>query len=117
MQPTATLEDIKAYQEKIQKDKITPHNLPSCVRYALDSVYFKIHAYRERHFLIIVELIVQAVFCPLVRFICTGCGKTVTHYPDFAIPHKHYTRQSITGFVEAYIESEDITTNRTAICS
>ncbi len=112
MPPTATHEDIKAYQEKVQKDKITPQNLPPCVRCALDSVYFKIHAYRERRFLIIVELIVQAVFCPLVRFICTGCGKTVTHYPDFVIPHKHYTRQSITGFVEAYIGSENITYER-----
>jgi len=112
MPPTATLEDIKAYQEKVQKDKITPHNLPPCVRCVLDSAYFKIHAYRERRFLILVELIVQAVFCPLVRFVCPGCGKTVTNYPDFAIPHKHYTRQSITGFAEAYIESEEITYER-----
>jgi hypothetical protein len=28
MPPTATLEDIKAHQEKVEKDKITPANLP-----------------------------------------------------------------------------------------
>ena len=29
MPPTATLEDIKAYQEEVEKDKITPH---TCLR-------------------------------------------------------------------------------------
>lgn len=28
MPPTATLEDIKAHQQKIEKSKITPDNLP-----------------------------------------------------------------------------------------
>ena len=27
MPPTATLEDIKAYQQKVEKNKITPHDL------------------------------------------------------------------------------------------
>ena len=38
-----------------------------------------------------------------------GCGKTFTFYPDFAIPHKHYTRPSITGFSASYLESDDMT--------
>ena len=109
MPPTATLEDIKAHQEKIEKGKITSDNLPPCPCCSVESEFFKIHAYRERRFLIIIEMLIKAVYCSLVRFICPGCGKTLTHYPDFAIPHKHYTRPTITGFSASYLESDDMT--------
>ena len=109
MPPTATLEDIKAYQQKVEKNKITPHNLPPCPRCRVDSSFFKIHAYRERRFLIIIEMLIQAAYCSLVRFACPGCGKTFSFYPDFAIPHKHYTRPTITGFSAGYVESDDTT--------
>jgi hypothetical protein len=72
-------------------------------------VFFKVHAYRERRFLIIIEMLIKATYCSLVRFICPGCGKTFTHYPEFAIPHKHYTRPTITGFSAGYVESENMT--------
>ena len=106
---TATLEDIKAYQKKVEKDKITPHNLPPCPRCRVDSCFFKIHAYRERRFLIIIEMLIQAAYCSLVRFKCPGCEKTFTNYPDFAIPYKHYTRHSIMGFSDRYLSCEHIT--------
>ena len=109
MPPTATLEDVKAYQLKVEKDKITPHNLPPCPRCRVDSSFFKIHAYRERRFLIIIEMLIKAAYCSLVRFKCPGCGKTFTNYPNFAIAHKHYTRPSITGFSASYLESDDTT--------
>ena len=109
MPPTATLEDIKAYQQKVEKDKITPHNLPPCPRCSVDSSFFKIHAYRERRFLIIVEMLINAAFCTLIRFRCPGCGKTFTFYPDFAIPHKHYTQLTIMRFAGTYLQSDDIT--------
>ncbi len=109
MPQTATLEDIKAHQERVEKDKITPDNLPPCSRCSVEAAFFKIHAYRERRFLIIIEMLIKAAYCSLVRFICPGCGKTFTHYPDFAIPHKHYTRPSITGFSASYVESENMT--------
>ena len=72
MPPTATLEDIKAYQEKVEKDKITPHTLPPCPRCRVDSSFFKVHAYRERRFFIIVEMLIKAAFCTLIRFRCPG---------------------------------------------
>jgi len=53
--------------------------------------------------MIIVDLLVVAVYCALIRFICPGCKKTFTYYPDFAIPYKHYTRQSIIGYAGAYV--------------
>ena len=109
MPPTATLEDIKAHQQRVEKNKITPDNLPPCPRCSVESAFFKIHAYRERRFLIIIEMLIKAAYCSLVRFKCPGCNKTFTDYPDFAIPHKHYTRPSITGFSASYLESDDMT--------
>ena len=106
---TTTLEQIKAHQLNVEKDKITPHNLPACLCCGVDSALFKLHAFRERRFLVIVEMLIQAAFCTLVRFRCIGCGKTFTDYPDFAIPHKHYTRPTIMGFAGAYVESEKMT--------
>ena len=44
MPPTATLEDIKAHQQRVEKDKITPDNLPPCSRCSVESEFFKIHA-------------------------------------------------------------------------
>jgi hypothetical protein len=109
MPPTATLEDIKAHQQRVEKNKISPDNLPPCPRCNVESEFFKIHAYRERRFLIIIRMLVQAAYCSLVRFGCPGCGKTFTHYPEFAIPHKHYTQPSITGFSADYIDSDGMT--------
>jgi hypothetical protein len=109
MPPTATYEQIKAYQNQVEKNKISPHGLGPCPRCHLESIFFKLHAYRERRFLIIVDLFVKAVFCTLVRFRCTGCDKTITNYPQFAIPHKHYTRQTIEGLSRSYVENDQMT--------
>lgn len=112
---TATIEDIKAYLRKSEKGEITPDSLPPCERCAVEARHFKIHAYRERRFLIIVNMAVQAAHCPLTRFACPGCGKTITLYPDFAIPHKHYTRQAIMHFAKTYVAS-DVTYQQALIC-
>ena len=111
---TATHEDIKAYQEKVEKNQITPNDLGRCPRCYLEAVAFKFHAYRERRFLIIAEMIVKAVYCSLIRFMCTGCGKTITYYPGFAIPHKHYTRQTIVNYSSNYV-TDDQKTYQSAI--
>jgi hypothetical protein len=109
MPPTATLDDIKAYQKRVEKNEITPHDLPPCPICNVESMFFKIHAYRERRFLVIIESLIKSVHCPLIRFRCPGCGTTMTYYPDFALPHKHYTRQSIMSHAGAYVESETST--------
>ena len=106
---TATHEEIKAYQEKVEKGKITSDGLEPCPRCNLEPGHFKIHAFRERRFLIIVEMLVEAVYCALVRFKCTGCGKTFAFYPDFAVPHKHYTRQTVLEFSKSYVEDDQKT--------
>lgn len=107
MPPTATMEDIKAYLRSCEKGEITPENLPPCPRCNVESRYFKTHAYRERLFFIIVDMVVQQIRGYLIRFRCPGCGKTFPFYPDFAMPYKRYTRQTITGFAERYVNSND----------
>jgi transposase-like protein len=111
---SATIEDIKAYQAQVEKDKITSQGLPPCPICQLDPLFFKIHAYRERRFLLIIEMLVKSFFCTLVRFRCTRCGKTFTQYPEFAMPYKHYTRQTIERFSAAYVK-DDQKTYETAV--
>jgi len=106
---TATMEDIKSYQEKVDKNEITPFNLPACPDCYFDSQYFKIHSYRERCFLIIIKMYVRLIYCTLVRFRCPRCGKTITNYPDFAIPYKRYTRQTIESYSSSYVEDDQKT--------
>ncbi len=103
---TATHEQIKAYQDKVEKGKIKSDGLDPCPRCNLEPGHFKIHAFRERRFLIIVEMLVEAVYATLVRFKCAHCGKTFAFYPDFAVPHKHYTRQTVVKFSSTYIEDD-----------
>jgi len=105
MPPMVTIADIKAYQAKVEKDKITPEGLAPCPRCELEPKLFKIHAYRERRFLFIVEMLVKSIFCSLVRFRCTRCGKTFTQYPGFAMPYKHYIRQTVESLGKSYIEN------------
>jgi hypothetical protein len=107
MPPTATPENLEEYLRACQKGKITPERLPPCPRCNVESLYFKFHAYRERIFLIIVDMVIRPIRAYLLRFCCPGCGKTFTYYPDFAIPYKRYTRQTITGFAERYVDSDN----------
>lgn len=114
MPPTATLQDIKAHQDRIEKNQITPDRLPPCPRCGIASALFRLHAYRERKFLIIIEMLVQAVACTLARFRCPGCGKTFTHYPAFALPYKRYSQPTIEGFCARYLESDPMTYQQAA---
>jgi transposase-like protein len=109
MTKTPEMDNIKAYLKKVEKNQISPQNLPDCARCSLEAHYFKLHGYRERCFLIIVGMTVQPEYAPLVRFRCPACNKTVTYSPDFALPYKHYTRQSILGFAENDLTSETAT--------
>jgi hypothetical protein len=97
----------------VEKDKIAAHNLPPRPRCRVDSAFFKLHAYRERRFLVIVDMTVRSGLCTLVRFSCPGCGKTFTYYPDFSLFHKHYTCTSMMGFTGTYVESDDTTYKQT----
>ena len=112
---SATPEDIKAYQEQLEKNKIKPDNLPPCPQCSVESAFFKEHAYRDRTFLVIVDMLVKTVFSVLLRFRCPECGKTFTYYPDFALPYKRYTRQTVTHFSRSYVQDPDATYQKAAM--
>jgi len=112
---STTLEAIKAYQQQLEKNKIKPDNLPPCSRCLVESAFFKEHAYRDRKFLVIVDMLVKTVLSALLRFKCPGCGKTFTYYPDFALPHKHYTRQTLTHFSRSYVQDPEATYQKAAM--
>jgi hypothetical protein len=54
-------------------------------------------------------MFVKAVYCTLVRFKCSRCGKTFAFYPDFAVPYKHYTRQTVLTFSRFYVQDDQKT--------
>ena len=112
---SATLEDIKTYQHALEKNKIKPDNLLPCPDCRLQSAFFKPHAYRERKFLVIIEMSIKTVTSALIRFKCPDCGKTFTYYPDFALPYKRYTRPTITSFSQVYLEDEAISYRKALI--
>jgi hypothetical protein len=66
------MKDIKAYLKTCEKGEVTSQDLPPCPRCKVESRYFKIHAYRERLFLIIVDMVVQPIRAYLLRFRCPG---------------------------------------------
>jgi len=112
---SATPQDIKAYQEKLEKNKIKPDNLSPCYRCHVESTFFKEHAYRERKFLVIVDMLVETVLSALVRFKCPGCGKTFTYYPDFTLPYKRYTQQTVKHFSRSYVQDPEATYQKAAM--
>ena len=112
---SATPQDIKAYQELLEKNKIKPDNLPPCPRCFVDSIFFKQHAYRDRKFFVIVDMMVKTIFSALLRFKCPGCGQTFTYYPDFALPYKRYTRQTLTHLSRSYLQNPDATYQKAAM--
>jgi transposase-like protein len=112
---SATPEEIKAYQMKLDNDEIRPDDLPACPRCHVESAFFKEYAYRERIFLVIVDSVVKTASSALVRFVCPGCGKTFTYYPDFALPYKRYTRSAVTHFSRCYVQNPEATYQKAAM--
>lgn len=99
------LEQIEAYNQKVRRNLI-PCILPPCPRCSVDADQFKRHELRKRQFNVVVEQVIHTVKGLLIRWICPGCQKTFSQYPDFAIPYKRYVLPNILEYAERYIESE-----------
>lgn len=100
--------DIENYSKKVKKGKIVP-SIPKCPVCNLSSEEFKRHDVRERQFFIPVNQIIQIVFCLLVRWRCPACNKRIPQYPDFALPYKRYTLQTVMDFCARYVENDQST--------
>jgi transposase-like protein len=103
---SATIEEIQRYSEKVRKAELAC-NLPPCLRCGVHAEYFKRHEKRQRKFYVIVNQDVQTVPGLLGRWKCSGCGKTFTDYPDFAIPYKRCTLPTIIDMSCRYVEDND----------
>jgi len=100
--------DIENYSKNVKKGKIVP-TIPKCPVCNISSEEFKRHDVRERQFFIPVNQIIQIVFCLLVRWRCPACNKRIPQYPDFALPYKRYTLQTVMDFCATYVENDQST--------
>lgn len=98
-------EDIDAYSKKVKKGRITP-TISACPVCNTIPEHFKRHDTRKRQFYVLVEQIVQIVCCLLVRWRCPACNKRILQYPDFALPYKRYTLQTILDYSGRYLEND-----------
>ncbi len=99
---------IEDYKERVLQGKVACI-LPPCPGCALASDQFTRHSLRKRRFNVIVAEVVLLVLCVLIRWKCPACGKSMTQYPDFALPYKRYLLSDILQYAERYIEDEEMT--------
>lgn len=117
MDGAALVEVIECYTRKLIRQNINPGSLPPCIGCQTDSSLFKPHCKRKRVFNVVVALKVITIISWLLRFMCPECRKTVTHYPDFALPHKHYAVSSISSLAKNYLEKPEVVYDRIALSS
>jgi len=99
------IEKIKAHEKEVQSREL-PDNLEICPKCGGSSRSFKLHESRARLFLIIVDFLVKEVWSVLGRWECPLCHCTSTYYPDYAIPHKRYTKNTILELSKKYVEEK-----------
>jgi len=102
------IEKIEAHEKEVQARKL-PKNFEVCPKCDCYSRSFKLHESRARLFLVIVDLLVKEVWSILGRWECPLCHCTSTYYPDYAIPYKRYTKDTILELSKKYVEEKDST--------
>lgn len=99
------IEKIKAHEKEVQTRQL-PDDLEICPKCGASSRHFKLHASRARLFLVIVDFLVKEIRSILGRWKCALCLRTSTYYPDYAIPYKRYTKNTILELSKKYIEEK-----------
>lgn len=102
------IKKIKAHEEEVLAGKI-PDDLEICPKCCGRTRSFKLHESRPRLFLVIVDFLVKEIWSLLGRWKCSLCHCTSTYYPDYAIPYKRYTKNTILDISKKYVEEEDST--------
>ena len=110
----ATVEQIEEYTEKVKNKQVICNLPPPCSNCNETADSFKPHETRDRQFYVVVDNMVNVVSGLLIRWECPKCGKTFTDYPDFILPYKCYTLQTIIEYTKMYVE-DDTTTYRKII--
>jgi hypothetical protein len=65
---------------------------------------FRVHEYRKRPLLYIVDVFVYHAIAVFIRWKCSVCNKTFIEYPPFALPNKQYISINIEQLCKKYIE-------------
>lgn len=97
------LAQIKANEQEILKNN-PPKELKRCPKCKRNHEKFRLHALRERIFLLIVGSLVQEVRSFLGRFMCGLCQGSFTCYPAYALPYKRYLRPQIQEKSQEYVQ-------------
>jgi len=78
-------------------------NCPHCQHEPGPAGAFKLHGFRRRQFLVVVQRYVHKVHSLLPRWRCPDCRRTFTEYPTFAVSHKRYTLTQIANRAFLYL--------------
>lgn len=104
MSDSAGRAEIESYHHQVLQGKISCE-LPPCPFCGAPDC-FRRHEARRRTFYVVGDQWVEIVLCRITRWKCSHCGKIRTQHPPFALPYKRYTRQTLMGFSQAYLEDE-----------
>ena len=111
--------------ELLQKVKKYEHQIlgssylclyPQCPKCNQEVDFFKRHEIRSRIFQLLGQNEVARLRSLISRWKCLVCGKTITYYPEFALPYKRYVLPSIMDRCREYLE-DDSQTYRQAVTS
>ncbi len=102
------IKEIEAHEKKSLLVSAPAEDLlcPKCDKYHQS---FKLYERRPRLFLVVVKDLVEKIWSFLLRWKCCSCGRTITEYPAFAVPHKRYTVHDILHFSKRYVETPSMT--------
>lgn len=104
---SATKEQIERHSDQVRRNQIHCH-LPPCSDCKVNSDNFRLHDKRKRQFYVIIEQFLEVVIGLLARWKCSGCGKSFTEYPAFALPYKRYTLPTIKFFSQKYAATDEM---------
>jgi transposase-like protein len=96
---------IRTHEPEMFKDKL-PYGweqCPKCGQLQVAGRFYR-HEIRKRTFLVIIANLIHAFSSSISRWKCSGCKRTFTVYPPFALPYKQYTRESIVERSRAYVQ-------------
>ena len=111
MIPHPVLAAIAAHTQAVEFGAVQCH-LELCPKCGVRPGSFKLHATRQRQFLVIVDRLIQRVVSALTRWKCPCCGKTFTLYPEFALPSKRYVLQDICRLGRQYVSEDGVSYGR-----
>jgi hypothetical protein len=106
--------EIESYADEVLRNKV-PCELPDCPVCHSAAALFRRHQARPRRFTFLGELFIEVALCLVIRWKCSGCKKTFTQQPSFALPGKRYIREMILERSGRYLENERAT-YRSSVC-